>query len=70
MNEIGALIKETPESLLTPGLPHEENRSLKPGKGHFPEPNCGHPDLDLLVSRTERNKFMLLISHCIYGTLS
>ena len=34
----------------------------------LPRP-CWHPDLKLQVSRTVGNKFLLLISHLVYGDL-
>ena len=58
MNEICAIIKETPRSELAPSATKEAGRSLYLEEG--PHRPCQHPGLGLTGSRTVRNTFLSL----------
>lgn len=66
MNGIPGLIKETPQSFLTPSTMAGYNEESLNQKKVPIEP-CWHHDLRLAASRTARNKPLLFISYPFCG---
>ena len=74
MNGISVLIKEMPQSSLTPSAMWGHSMQLlepsEPGRG--PSPECDYVGtliLDFPVSKTSRNKFLLFLSYPVCGVL-
>lgn len=64
MNRICALIKEIPKSFLT--FPHVRTQQVHTRKSATSRTGpCWNPDLELLISRTGRDKCLLFKPHCL-----
>lgn len=70
MSEISALKKETPETSLLPCELIEKSTVCEPGSRSPPDTESASTlILDLLASRTVRNKFLGFINDPVYGIL-
>ena len=69
MNEVNALVKETPDSSLVPFAMWGYNEKMaiyEPGNGFSPDTESAGTELGLSSLQTERNKFLLFINHSVF----